>query len=268
MAEGAAAEGSANHRSIGQGGLRYHRVLLKLSGEALAGPSGFGIDPDAVAFVAGKVNELAALDVQVAVVLGAGNIWRGAHAHSIDRSTADQMGMLATVMNCLALQNALEHLGQTVRVQTAIEMAAVAEAYIRRRAIHQMEKGYIVVLGAGTGNPYFTTDTAAALRAMELECDVLIKATKVDGIYSADPAKDPTAVRYDHLSYRQALDADLRVMDLTAFTLCQENDMPIIVVDLWSAAGITDAVRGAAVGTRVDAVDNPLLVAVPALAAP
>lgn len=247
--------------------LRYRRVLLKLSGEALAGPNGFGIDPDAVRFVAGKVRELAALGVQVAVVLGAGNIWRGAHNDSIDRSTADHMGMLATVMNCLALQNALEHQGQTVRVQTAIDMAAVAESYIRRRAIHQLDKGYIVVLGAGTGNPYFTTDTAAALRAMELECDVLIKATKVDGIYSADPAKDPSAVRYDHLSFRQALDAGLRVMDLTAFTLCQENDMPIIVLDLWSPDGITAAVRGESVGTRVNGHDNPALGAVAALTA-
>lgn len=250
------------------GGLRYRRVLLKLSGEALAGANGFGIDPDAVRFVAGKVGELAALGVQVAVVVGAGNIWRGAHNHAIDRSTADHMGMLATVMNCLALQNALEHQGRTVRVQTAIDMAAVAESYIRRRAIHQMEKGYVVVLGAGTGNPYFTTDTAAALRAMELECDVLIKATKVDGIYTADPTTHPGAERYDHLSYRQALDAEVGVMDLTAFTLCQENAMPIIVLSLWQPDGITAAVRGEAVGTRVDGVDNPALRAAPALAGP
>ncbi|MEO8084493.1 MAG: UMP kinase [Ardenticatenales bacterium] len=256
----------ATHEGGAARDVRYHRVLLKLSGEALAGPNGFGIDPEAVQFVATKVRELAALGVQVAVVLGAGNLWRGAHNDSIDRSTADHMGMLATVMNCLALQNALEHQGQTVRVQTAIDMAAVAESYIRRRAIHQMEKGYIVVLGAGTGNPYFTTDTAAALRAMELECDVLIKATKVDGVYSADPATDPTAVRYDQLSFRQALEAGLRVMDLTAFTLCQENDMPIIVLDLWSPDSITAAARGQAVGTRVNGHDNPAIGAPTAMA--
>jgi uridylate kinase len=232
-------------------------VLLKISGEALAGPSGFGIDPDAVTRVADRVRELAEIGVEVAVVLGAGNLWRGASAGRLDRPTADHMGMLATVMNALALQSAVEAQDMSVRVHTAIEMAAVAEPYIRRRAMHQLAKGHIVVLGAGTGNPFFTTDTAAALRAMELGCDVLIKATKVDGIYSADPSLDPKAERFDQLSYDQALTMGLGVMDLTAFTLCQENNMPIVVVDLWQPGTIPAAAKGEAVGTLVSGDDNP-----------
>ncbi len=240
---------------------RFRRVLLKISGEALAGPSGFGIDPNAVSRVADRVRELAEIGVEVAVVLGAGNLWRGANAGGLDRPTADHMGMLATVMNALALQSALEAQDRTVRVHTAIEMAAVAEAYIRRRAIHQLAKGHIVVLGAGTGNPFFTTDTAAALRAMELGCELLIKATKVDGIYSSDPKLDSDAVRFEHLSYDQALTMGLRVMDLTAFTLCQENDMPIVVVDLWEPGTIPAAARGEHVGTLVDGQDDPAVAA-------
>jgi len=233
-------------------------VLVKLSGESLAGPKGYGIDPDAAASVAGKLRSLMVEGVQAAVVIGAGNLWRGHSAPEMDRSTADHMGMLATVMNALALQDALERLSLTVRVHTAIDMRAVAEPYIRRRAIHQMEKGYIVLLGAGTGNPFFTTDTAAALRAMELGADVLIKATKVDGVYSADPRLDPAAVRITHLSYRQALALELGVMDLTAITMCHENRMPIMVVDLWSDGSLGAAVRGETVGTLVNHVDGDL----------
>jgi uridylate kinase len=239
--------------------LRYGRILLKLSGESLAGPSGYGIDPDAVADVARKVQEVAALGCEVAVVLGAGNLWRGASgmAAGMDRANADQIGMLATVMNALALQDGLEQLGRTVRVHTAMEMKAVAEPYIRRRAMHQMEKGYIVIVGAGTGNPFFTTDTAAALRAMELGADVLIKATKVDGVYSADPAHSPDATRFDHLSFSKALDLGVRVMDSTAITLCRENRMPIVVLSLWEPGTILAAVRGQQVGTRVDEFEAP-----------
>ena len=189
-------------------------------------------------------------------MIGAGNLWRGSSAPDMDRATADHMGMLATVMNALALQDALEHLDKTVRVHTAIEMKALAETYIRRRAVHQLGKGHIVVLGAGTGNPFFTTDTAAALRAMELGADVLIKATKVDGVYSSDPKKDANAVKLDHVSYEQALLMGLRVMDLTAITLCRENNMPIIVLDLWAEGDLERAVRGRAVGTSVDDLDG------------
>jgi uridylate kinase len=236
-------------------------VLLKLSGEALAGPSGAGIDTEATMEVARKVAALTGMGVEVAVVLGAGNLWRGAgeQAAAMDRASADQIGMLATVMNALALQDALEHAGQPARVHTAIEMKQVAEPYIRRRAMHQLAKGYVVVLGAGTGNPYFTTDTAAALRAMELGCEVLIKATKVDGIYSADPKRDPDAVRFDHLSYGQALALNLRVMDSTAFTLCMEFDMPILVLNLWEDDSLRRAVLGEPSGTLVNALDSVAL---------
>ena len=236
---------------VNPGTLRYKRVLLKLSGEALAGPNGYGIDTQAALTLASTVQEVSAIGAQVAVVIGGGNIWRGAGASQMDRATADQMGMLATVMNALALQDAMESLGLKVRVQTAVEMRALAEPYIRRRAMHQLDKGYVVILGAGTGNPFFTTDTAAALRAMELGADVLVKATKVDGIYEADPKTHPEARRYDRISYAEALSRGLRVMDLTAITLCQENDLPIIVLDLWRRGGIAAALRGEAVGTYV-----------------
>ncbi len=193
------------------------------------------------------------MGVQVAVVIGGGNLWRGAGASGMDRATADQMGMLATVMNALALQDAIERQGQAVRVHTAVEMTALAEPYIRRRAMYQLEKGYVVILGAGTGNPFFTTDTAAALRAMELGAEVLIKATKVDGVYEADPMRHPEARRFEQISFGEVLSRGLRVMDLTALTLCQENDLPIIVLDLWQDDHITAACRGEPVGTRVQA---------------
>ena len=238
--------------------MRYARVLLKLSGEALAGRDGYGIDPAAAALAAAKVKEVTDLGVQVAIVIGAGNLWRGASAPGMDRATADYMGMLATVMNALALQDALEDAGLAVRVHTAIEMRAVAEPFIRLRAIHQLEKGHVVLLAAGTGNPFFTTDTAAALRAAEIGAGALIKATKVDGVYTADPFKDPTAVRLPHVSYRQTLQLGLRVMDMTAFALCSENRMPIIVLDLWAPGRLTAAVRGEPVRTLVDAVDGDL----------
>ena len=211
-------------------------------------------------FVAEKVHNVANMGVEVGVVLGAGNLWRGASgmAAGMDRANADHIGMLATVMNALALQDGLEQLGRPVRVHTAIEMTAVAEPYIRRRAMHQMEKGYIVIVGAGTGNPFFTTDTAAALRAMELGAEVLIKATKVDGVYTADPTRTPDAQKFDHLSYTQALNMGVRVMDSTAITLCRENLMPIIVLDLWESGSIVAAVRGEAMGTLVDDEDGEI----------
>jgi uridylate kinase len=243
----------------------FSRVLLKLSGEAMAAQSGYGIDPEAAALAARKVQELTSLGVQVAIVIGAGNLWRGSAAPRMDRATADYMGMLATVMNGLALQDALEQLGLTVRVHTAIEMREVAEPYIRRRAIHQLERGHVIVLAAGTGNPFFTTDTAAALRATELGAAALIKATKVDGVYTADPFRDPTAVRLPHVSYQQALLLGLRVMDMTAFTLCRENRMPIIVLDMWAPGSLVAAVRGDPVGTLVDDVDGEM-VGAPSLA--
>jgi uridylate kinase len=243
------------------GALRYRRVLLKLSGEALSGAAGYGIDPGAAALAAAKIQELTALGTQVAIVIGAGNLWRGSSAPKMDRATADYMGMLATVMNALAMQDALEQLGLTVRVHTAIEMREVAEPYIRRRAIHQLERGHVIVLAAGTGNPFFTTDTAAALRATELGAAVLVKATKVDGVYTADPFTDPAAERLPHVSYQQALVMGLRVMDMTAFALCRENHLPIIVLDLWAPGSLVAAVRGDAVGTLVDDRDGALAAA-------
>ncbi|HEY66577.1 MAG TPA: UMP kinase [Caldilineae bacterium] len=233
--------------------LKYRRIVLKLGGEALAGPSGFGIDPDRAEEVAGKVRKIKDLGVEVAVVLGAGNIWRGKEGleHGMDRATADHMGMLATVMNSLALQDALERMGVITRVQTAIEMRAIAEPYIRRRAIHQLEKGYVVILGGGTGNPYFTTDTAAALRAMEIGAEVLIKATKVDAVYDRDPLLNPDARRFDRLSYIEALNMRIGVIDSTAITLCMDNDLPIYVVDLWEPESLERVVRGEPVGTLI-----------------
>ncbi len=233
--------------------LKYRRILLKLGGEALAGPSGFGIDPNRAEEVAAKILRVKNLGVEVAIVLGAGNIWRGKDGleHGMDRATADHMGMLATVMNALALQDALERLGATTRVQTAIEMREIAEPYIRRRAIHHLEKGYIVILGAGTGNPYFTTDTAAALRAMEIDAEVLIKATKVDAVYDRDPMLDPEARRFDRLTYIEALNMRVGIMDSTAITLCMDNDLPIYVVDLWEEGSLERVVCGEAIGTVI-----------------
>ncbi|MCX7938270.1 MAG: UMP kinase [Thermoflexales bacterium] len=238
---------------MNQASPKYKRVLLKLSGEAMAGPSGFGIDPHRARELAAKIRDVRALNVQVVVVLGAGNFWRGRDglAHGMDRTTADHIGMLATVMNALALRDACEHLGVEARVQTAIEIRSVAEPYIRLRALRHLEKGRVVIMGAGTGNPYFSTDTAGALRAAETNCDVLIKATKVDGVYTADPTKDPTARRIDRLTYLDAVNQKLGVMDTTAITLCMENNLPIIVLNLWEPNSLVRAVMGEPVGTLI-----------------
>ncbi|HID88772.1 MAG TPA: UMP kinase [Anaerolineae bacterium] len=231
----------------------YRRVLLKLGGESLAGPSGFGIAPERVEEVARKVIEVRDLEVELAIVVGAGNLWRGRDGlrHGMDRATADHMGMLATVMNGLALADALIRLGVETRVQTAIEMRAIAEPYIRLRAIRHLEKGRVVILGGGTGNPYFTTDTAAALRAMEIDADLLVKATKVDGVYEEDPQQNPNARRFDRLSYLEALNMRIGVMDATAITLCMEHDLPIVVLDLWQPESLKRAVRGEKIGTLI-----------------
>ncbi|UCC64537.1 MAG: UMP kinase [Anaerolineae bacterium] len=232
---------------------KYRRVLLKLGGEALAGPEGYGIDPHRAGSLATTIKEVRDHDVEVAIVLGAGNLWRGKDglAHGMERATADHMGMLATVMNSLALQDALERSGIVTRVQTSIEMRAIAEPYIRLRAIRHLEKGRVVIIGAGTGNPYFTTDTAAALRAMEINADVLIKATKVDAVYAEDPKVNPNAQRFDRLTYIEALNLRVGVMDSTAISLCMDNDLPILVVDLWAPDSIRRAILGEQVGTIV-----------------
>lgn len=237
----------------GDVGPHYRRVLLKLGGESLAGPAGFGIAPGRVEQVARKVIEVRDLEVELAIVVGAGNLWRGRDGlrHGMDRATADHMGMLATVMNALALADALSRLGVETRVQTAIEMRAIAEPYIRLRAIRHLEKGRVVILGGGTGNPYFTTDTAAALRAMEIDADLLVKATKVDGVYEEDPQQNPNARRFDRLSYLEALNMRIGVMDATAITLCMEHDLPIVVLDLWQPESLKRAVRGEKIGTLI-----------------
>ncbi len=233
--------------------LRYQRILLKLGGEALAGPNGYGIDPHQAEVVAGKIKEVKDLGVDIAIVIGAGNLWRGKDglAHGMDRTTADHIGMLATVMNALALKDALERAGVETRVQTAIEMRAIAEPYIRGRAIRHLEKGRVVIMGAGTGNPYFTTDTAAALRAMEIDAEVLIKATKVDGVYEEDPTVNPNARKFDRLTFLEALNLRVGVMDSTAITLCMDNDLPIIVANLWQEGALVRIVRGEPVGTMI-----------------
>ncbi len=233
--------------------MHYTRVLLKLSGEALMGDSQYGIDPDVATRIASEVADLQAAGVQIAIVIGGGNIFRGvaASAKGMDRSTADYMGMLATVINALALQDALEQQGVATRVLSAIEMRAVAEPFIRRRAIRHLEKGRVVVFAAGTGNPYFTTDTAAALRAMEVKAEVILKATKVDGIYTADPVKDPTATRYERISYLQVLQDRLQVMDATAISLCMDNKLPIVVFNLRTPGNVRRVVAGEPVGTTV-----------------
>jgi len=233
----------------------YNRILLKLSGEALMGEQNYGIDPAVATRIAQDIAEIQALGVQTGVVIGGGNIFRGlaASARGMDRSTGDYMGMLATVINALALQDALEHAGVPTRVLTAIEMRAVAEPFIRRRAIRHLEKGRVVVFAAGTGNPYFTTDTAAALRAMEMRAEVILKATKVDGIYTADPVKHPDATRYEKISYLQVLQERLQVMDATAISLCMDNKLPIIVFNLKTPGNIKRVVRGEPVGTLVTA---------------
>ncbi|HEY8370479.1 MAG TPA: UMP kinase [Thermodesulfobacteriota bacterium] len=232
---------------------RYKRILLKLSGEALAGREGYGIDESVLRTIAAEVKEVHDLGVEIAIVIGGGNIFRGiaASARGTDRASADYMGMLATVINALALQDALEKIGVDTRVQSAIGMQAVAEPYIRRRATRHLEKGRVVIFAAGTGNPYFTTDTAAALRAMEINAEVILKATKVDGVYDADPMKDRNARKFDELTYIDALRLNLKVMDATSISLCMDNNMPIVVFDLTGPGNIRRVVTGERIGTVV-----------------
>lgn len=233
--------------------LRYKRVLLKLSGEVLGGTQGYGIDPQTITSIALEIKDVVASGVELALVIGGGNIFRGLAASSkgMDRASADYMGMLATMINALAMQDALEQIGVFTRVQSAIAMQEVAEPYIRRKAIRHLEKGRVVIFGAGTGNPYFTTDTAASLRAMEIGADVILKGTKVDGVYSADPKKDPSAIRYSSLSYLQVLQEGLQVMDATATSLCMDNNLPIIVFDVGVAGNVKRVVCGEEIGTIV-----------------
>jgi uridylate kinase len=235
--------------------LKYKRILLKLSGEALGGPSGYGIDVDEAESIASRIKEVFDMGVQVAAVIGAGNLWRGKQGleRGMDRSTADYMGMLGTVMNSMVLMDCLERIGVFTRVMSAIEMRAIAEPYIRRRAIRHLEKGRVVIFGAGTGNPFFSTDTAAALRASEIDADVVIKATKVDGVYDADPNKEPHAKKFDRLSYIEVVNRRLEVMDSTAVTLCMENKLPILVLNLWDPKALVGALKGEKVGTLVSA---------------
>ncbi|MBI1727619.1 MAG: UMP kinase [Candidatus Rokubacteria bacterium] len=231
----------------------YRRVLLKISGEALAGKQGYGIDPETIGGIAEEIREVIDMGVQLAVVIGGGNIFRGiaASAGGMDRATGDYMGMLATVINALALQDAVEKAGVPTRVLSAIEMRAVSEPYIRRRAIRHLEKGRVVVFAAGTGNPFFTTDTAGALRAVEIGAEALLKASKVDGIYTSDPAKDPKAVKLERVGYIEALNRGLGVMDTTAISLCMDNKLPIVVFDLTRRGNIRRIVAGEAVGSVV-----------------
>src|SRR5579862_4486577 len=232
---------------------RFKRILLKLSGEALMGPGSFGIDPATLSGIASEIAEVRALGVEVAVVIGGGNIFRGlaASAHGMDRASADYMGMLATVMNSLAMQEALERIGLNTRVLSAIEMQELCEPYIRRRAMRHLEKGRVVIFAAGTGNPYFTTDTAASLRAMEIHADVLLKATKVDGVYDRDPKKFPDAKRFHRLTYLEVLQRNLQVMDSTAISLCRDNKLAIVVFDLRVRGNIRRVVSGESIGTLV-----------------
>jgi uridylate kinase len=232
---------------------KYRRILLKLGGEALVGPQGHGIDPDRVAVVARQVSRVREHRVELAVVIGGGNIFRGVSGgeRGIDRTQGDYMGMLATVINALALQDSLEKIGVPTRVQSAITMAQIAEPYIRRRAVRHLEKGRVIILAAGTGNPYFTTDTTAALRGVELNAEVILKATKVDGIYSADPMVEPAAERYRSLSYLEVINRGLQVMDSTAITMCMDNNLPIIVFDLFQEGNIEKVVLGEEIGTLV-----------------
>jgi uridylate kinase len=239
--------------AAGSGRPAYRRILLKLSGEALAGSQGYGIDPLVIDRIASEVRDVAALGVQIAIVIGGGNIFRGvaASAGGMERATADYMGMLATVINALALQDGLEKVGLQTRVLSAIEMRAVAEPYIRRRSIRHLEKGRIVIFAAGTGNPFFTTDTAGALRAVEIGADAIMKATKVDGIYSADPKQDPNAQRLERVTYIEVLNRGLQVMDATAISLCMDNKLPIVVFDLNRSGNIKRIVLGETVGSIV-----------------
>jgi len=233
--------------------LAYKRILLKISGEALAGGQQYGLSTEVIDFVAGEVKAVHALGVQIAMVVGGGNIFRGVEgsARGMDRASADYMGMLATVINGLALQAGLEKVGVDTRVQSAIEMRAVAEPFIRRRALRHLEKGRVVIFAGGTGNPYFTTDTTAALRAMEIGADVVVKATKVDGVYTADPKTDPTATKFDELTYIEVLSRRLKVMDSTAISLCMDNRFPIVVFNLHERGRLRQLVCGERVGTLV-----------------
>jgi uridylate kinase len=233
--------------------IRFQRILLKMGGEALAGPSGYGIDPERANEVANTIRSVYDMGVQVGIVMGAGNLWRGLEGvgHGMERSTADHMGMIATVMNSLALQDALERHGLETRVQTAIEMRTIAEPYIRLRAIRHLDKGRVIIIGGGTGNPYFTTDTAGALRAMEIGAEVLIKATKVDAVYDDDPKTSPEAKKLDQLSYIDALNMRLRIMDSTALSLCMENNLPIVVLSLWKEDSVKRLLLGESIGTEI-----------------
>src|SRR5262245_292104 len=237
---------------------RFKRILLKLSGEALMGDAGFGIDPGTLERIASEIAEVRGLGVEVAIVIGGGNIFRGlaASAHGMDRASADYMGMLATVMNSLALQDSLERVDVTTRVLSAIAMQELCEPYIRRRAVRHLEKGRVVIFAAGTGNPYFTTDTAASLRAMEIHADVLLKATKVDGIYDKDPVKHPDARRFHRLTYLEVLQRNLKVMDSTATALCRDNKLAIVVFDLHTRGNIRNVVLGESIGTLVTDEEN------------
>lgn len=232
-------------------GCKYKRVILKLSGEALAGENGFGIDFEVAQRIAKEIKQLVEMGVEVGAVVGGGNIWRGRSGEGMDRTTADYMGMLATCINALALQDSLEGVGVVTRVQTAIEMKEVAEPFIRRKAMRHLEKGRVVIFAAGTGNPYFSTDTTAALRAAEIEADVILLAKKVDGVYNKDPKKFPDAKKYDRLSYIEVLDQGLQVMDSTATSLCMDNDIPILVFGLDEEGNIQKAIRGEKIGTLV-----------------
>jgi uridylate kinase len=235
--------------------LKFHRILLKLSGEALSGEDGRGIDPLQAEAIARRIQDVHTMGVEIAIVIGAGNLWRGRQGleRGMDRATADYMGMLGTVMNALALMDALERQGVITRVQSAVEMRSVAEPYIRRRAMRHLEKGRVVILSAGTGNPYFSTDTAAALRAMEIDADILIKATKVDGVYDSDPKLNPDAKKFDQLTYIDVVNRRLAVMDTTAITLCMENNMPILVLNLWDPKALESALLGEKIGTIITA---------------
>ncbi|MBU6324159.1 MAG: UMP kinase [Bacteroidetes bacterium] len=234
--------------------MKYKRILLKLSGESLMGSQSFGISAEVLEQYAAEVKAAAALGVEIAVVIGGGNIFRGVNGSKggvVDRATGDYMGMLATVINAMAIQGAFEKAGLVTRLQTAIKMEQLAEPFIRRRAMRHLEKGRVVIFGAGTGNPYFTTDTAASLRAIEIEADVILKGTRVDGIYTADPEKDPNATRFESISFSQVYELGLEVMDMTAITLCQENKLPIIVFDMNKPGNLSKLLQGESVGTLV-----------------
>ncbi len=232
---------------------KYKRILLKLSGESLMGDKNFGLDPAVIAQYAQEIKQIYDLGVQVAIVIGGGNIYRGMNEAEtgIERAQGDYMGMLATVINGMALQSGLEKAGVVTRLQSAIKMEQIAEPYIRRRAIRHLEKGRVVIFGAGTGNPYFTTDTAGSLRAVEIKADVILKGTRVDGIYTADPEKDPTATKYGHISFNECIKQNLKIMDMTAFTLCMENNLPIVVFDMNKPGNLMSVVIGEKTGTLV-----------------